>query len=220
MLKYITEWNHFKGLLETNISFYNLDSNIAIEVHLYRTSNSLEVDYKVIQSNRNNGIYNTNILEKGCKTVEITYNQFQKPTKKVYLAKIEKALNDILTKYFTIEEVIQENEVETNNKKVIVTEQETQSDNIVLTPIQQLQQDIFNKEHKKAIEYFINKYSHLQIGDIIHIKTQKELDYLEFIDYDEVIRIYEDSQDDNKVKAIVQKDITDYYNKNPTGYVS
>ena len=110
MLKYITEWNHFKGSFETNISFYNLDNGISIEVHLYRTSNSLEIDYKVIQSNRSNGITKYNTLEKGFKTVEITYNQFQKPTKKVYLAKIEKALNDILTKYFTIEEVVQENE--------------------------------------------------------------------------------------------------------------
>jgi hypothetical protein len=230
MRKYFTEWNHFKGSLETNISFYNLDNNITIEVNLYRTSNSLEIDYKVIESNRNNGIYNINTLEKGFKQINITYNQFQKPTKKVYLAKIEKALNDILTKYFTIGEVEQaENDPQNEKLEVVADIENDKADSIVnteekitiqLSPIQKIRNDIFNREHKEAINYFLLKYGNLQIGDTIHIKTQKELDHLEFIDYDEVIRIYEDKQDNSKIKATVMRDIKEYYKKNPLGYIS
>jgi hypothetical protein len=215
MNAYQTEFNKFRGSLETSCDFYNLDTNTTLHTELYRTSNKLCIEYKVTQRKQTNENYsNYQTLVSGYIEVSLTYNQFKQPVTKIYLAKIEVALKNILDQYFNVEEVEENtNNIEvTENNKIPVNE-EVIGKNKSISPIQQIRGERWKKDHEAGVNYYLKNYSHLQIGDIIYINTQKELELLEEIDSDGIIRIFIDKEHNNKVKAIILNNAKKFYKK-------
>jgi|GEM_PF-5297682 len=107
MKTYQIDFSNFKGSMETTCDFYNLNTNITLQTQLYRTPNKLCIEYKVIQRTKDeNGFSNYNTLDNGYIETPLTYSQYQRPTKKIYITKIEKALKDVLERYFMNTEAV------------------------------------------------------------------------------------------------------------------
>ncbi|URD66520.1 hypothetical protein [Bacillus velezensis] len=212
MSTYQVDFNQFRGSMETTCDLYNLDNNTTLQTSLYRNTNSLCIEYKVIQRDDNsNSFAEYDTLARGYIEVPLTYNQFKKPVKKVYLNKIINALDSIINQYLIIEDTSQEIN-ERVQMKVSVTKinEEDQSDFTNETsnsPIDQIRKERWDREYDEGVKYFFDKYGNKRIGDIIYIDTQQELEHLEHIDCDNVIRIFVDKEHENKIKAIVLKDI-------------
>ncbi|PHI49706.1 hypothetical protein B9T64_06920 [Bacillus halotolerans] len=218
MSTYQVEFNQFSGSMETTCDLYNLDNNTTLQTSLYRNTNSLCIEYKVIQRDDNsNSFAEYDTLAHGYIEVPLTYNQFKKPVKKVYLNKIINALDSIINQYLIIEDTSQEIN-ERVQMKVSATKinEEDQSDFTNETsnsPIDQIRMERWDREYDEGVKYFFDKYGNKRIGDIIYIDTQQELEHLELIDCDNVIRIFVDKEHENKIKAIVLKDINKHYQR-------
>ncbi|MCY8944183.1 hypothetical protein [Bacillus atrophaeus] len=214
MNTYQVDFNQFRGSMETTCDLYNLDNNTTLQTILYRNTNSLCIEYKVFQRDENSDRFaDYHTLATGYIEVPLTYNQFKKPVKKIYLNKVINALDSIINQYLITEETSQEiNEhvQEKEKEKVAQLNEGDQSNSVneaFNSPIDQIRKERWKREYDEGVNYFFDKYGHKHIGDIIYIETQQELEHLEHIDCENVIRIFVDKEHENKVKAIVLRDI-------------